>query len=96
MLQTLTVLMFVFLLSACSTMPSGPRVMALPGTGKSFEQFRSDDLTCRQLAHEQLSTSQKEPDSTEEGQQNYDVAYIQCIYGKGHRVPVPWELMYST
>ncbi len=27
--------------------------MSLPGTGKSFEQFRIDDATCRQFAYEQ-------------------------------------------
>lgn len=43
---------FVFI-TACATVPSGPSVMSLPGTGKSFEQFRSDDITCRQFAYEQ-------------------------------------------
>lgn len=69
--------------------------MTLPGTGKNFEQFH-DDPTCRQLAHKQIITAPKEPDSTEEGQQNYDIAYIQCMYGKEYRVPVIWQLMYST
>ncbi|MGZ5013383.1 MAG: hypothetical protein ACXV7E_05100, partial [Methylobacter sp.] len=96
MLPILIVLMSVFLLSACSTMPSGPSVLILPGTGKNFDQFHNDDLMCRQFAHAQLSTSQKEPNSAEEGQQNYDIIYIQCMYGKGHRVPVPGELMYDT
>ena len=96
MLQILTVLMFVFLLSACSTPPSGPMVLALPGTGKNFDQFHNDDLTCRQFVQAQISTSQKEPDSAEESQQIYDIGYIQCMYGKGHRVPVPGELMYGT
>jgi len=35
-------------LSACTVMPTGPSVMALPGTGKSFDQFRADDYDCRQ------------------------------------------------
>lgn len=38
------------LLFACTTMPTGPRVMALPGTGKSFDQFRADDLDCQRWA----------------------------------------------
>lgn len=42
------------LLGACTILPSGPNVMALPGTGKSFEQFRGDDLRCRQFAGEQI------------------------------------------
>ncbi|WP_454741374.1 hypothetical protein [Cupriavidus necator] len=37
-------------LGACAVMPSGPSVMALPGTGKSFDQFRADDYNCRQFA----------------------------------------------
>ncbi|WP_149136647.1 YMGG-like glycine zipper-containing protein [Cupriavidus campinensis] len=37
-------------LGACAVMPSGPSVMALPGTGKTFDQFRGDDYNCRQFA----------------------------------------------
>jgi len=43
-----------FLLGACVTMPSGPSVMVLPGTGKSFDQFRADDMDCRQFANFQV------------------------------------------
>jgi outer membrane lipoprotein SlyB len=35
-------------------MPSGPSVMVLPGSGKNFDQFRSDDLECKQYATEQV------------------------------------------
>ena len=41
-------------LGACTTMPSGPNVMALPGSGKTFEQFRNDDYQCRGYAQSQL------------------------------------------
>lgn len=37
-------------LGACTTIPTGPSVMAMPGTGKSFDQFRADDAVCRQFA----------------------------------------------
>ncbi|HEX8986792.1 MAG TPA: glycine zipper family protein [Rhodocyclaceae bacterium] len=40
------------LLAACASVPSGPSVMALPGTGKTFEQFRVDDMQCRQYAED--------------------------------------------
>jgi len=40
----------VALLSACASVPSGPGVMVLPGSGKSFDQFRYDDFECRQYA----------------------------------------------
>lgn len=96
MLKILKVLVPVFLLNACSTMPSGPNVLVLPGTGKDFTQFHKDDQACRQLARTQVATLQEEPDSKEEGQQNYDIIYIQCMYGKRERVPVPGELMYET
>ena len=51
------VLMCSLLLGACATVPAGPSVMALPGTGKSFEQFQSDDLACRQWASQQTGTT---------------------------------------
>src|SRR5438105_9494113 len=38
------------LLAACATVPMGPSVMVLPGTGKNFEQFQADDAVCRQWA----------------------------------------------
>lgn len=41
-------------LSGCTAMPEGPSVMVLPGTGKSFDQFRLDDIDCRQYASAQL------------------------------------------
>jgi hypothetical protein len=47
-------LLLVTSLAACATIPTGPNVMVLPGTGKSFEQFRIDDALCRQFAYEQV------------------------------------------
>ncbi|PCE29860.1 YMGG-like glycine zipper-containing protein [Burkholderia ubonensis] len=41
------------LVSACAFVPNGPTVLALPGTGKSFDQFRADDANCRQYAFQQ-------------------------------------------
>lgn len=38
------------LLAGCVSFPTGPSVMALPGTGKTFDQFRLDDAQCRQYA----------------------------------------------
>lgn len=37
-------------IAACTTIPTGPSVMAMPGSGKSFDQFRADDADCRQFA----------------------------------------------
>lgn len=51
----MTVTLGALFLSACTTLPpSGPNVMVLPGTGKSFDQFRDDDIGCRQFAMQQV------------------------------------------
>lgn len=44
----------VLLLAGCASLPTGPSVMALPGTGKNFDQFRSDDAECRRYASDQV------------------------------------------
>ncbi len=41
-------------LGACATIPPGPSMLVLPGTGKSFDQFRVDDGYCKQYATEQV------------------------------------------
>ncbi len=50
----------VLVLSGCATLPSGPSVMVLPGTGKPFEQFQGDDAICRQWAGQQIGLSPQE------------------------------------
>ena len=42
------------LAAGCASIPDGPSVMALPGTGKSFDRFRADDASCRQYAYQQI------------------------------------------
>jgi outer membrane lipoprotein SlyB len=42
------------LLAGCVGMPTGPSMLVLPGTGKSFDQFRNDDYSCRQFAYQQV------------------------------------------
>lgn len=54
-MQKLKLIMaLLLLLAGCVSMPSGPSVMALPGVGKTFDQFRSDDAECRQYALYQI------------------------------------------
>lgn len=36
--------------AGCTTIPTGPSRMALPGSGKNFDQFQVDDGACRQYA----------------------------------------------
>jgi hypothetical protein len=46
---------FSVVLGGCAVAPpTGPAVVALPGTGKSFEAFQGDDATCRQYAAAQI------------------------------------------
>jgi hypothetical protein len=44
-------LLALMALGACASFPTGPSQMSLPGTGKSFDQFRADDAACRQYAY---------------------------------------------
>jgi hypothetical protein len=83
----------LLLLSACGSNPVyGPGVLVLPGTGKSFDQFRFDDNDCRGYAQTQLTD--QEQDSA--GQQRYDRAFVQCMYAKGHKIPVSGRYSEST
>src|SRR5260370_13381024 len=56
-MRNTTILACVVLLAACTTVPPGPRVMVLPGAGKSFDQFQTDDAVCRQWASQQAGTT---------------------------------------
>jgi len=133
-------------LSGCATIPTGPSVMVLPGQGKTFEQFQTDDAVCRQWASAQAGTTPGQA-STEAAvssaaigttlgaglgasigaasgnpgvgaavgagsgalggtavgvgasqaaagtvQWRYDIAYEQCMYAKGHQIPVVMQL----
>jgi hypothetical protein len=93
MKQTLKFMPLILVLGSCSTLPSGPSVLVLPGSGKTFAHFQDDDMKCRQFAHGQIASAPHKPDSKEQGQQYYDIGYIQCMYVKGHYVPVSGTLM---
>ena len=125
-------------MSGCASLPNGPGVMVLPGSGLSFERFRNDDAVCQQFASFQVGGTTPNQAGVNSGvtsavvgtalgaaagaaigggqgaaigagtglvagglvgtsaanssmydvQQRYDTAYIQCMYAKGHRVPV--------
>lgn len=124
-------------LGACVSMPEGPSVMVLPGTGKNFDQFRADDFECKHYASLQVGRGGASAYAADSGvrsaavgtllgaaagaaanggrgaavgagagmalgglsgtgaahtsaygvQQRYDVAFMQCMYAKGHRIP---------
>jgi hypothetical protein len=74
------------LVAGCAHAPTGPDVMALPGTSKSLEQFQADDSACRQMAGQEIERSKG---GEVPAQRRYDMAYMQCMYAKGNQVPVP-------
>ena len=136
--KRLSALLTAALLPACVTMPTGPSVLTLPGSGKSFDQFRADDYECRAYAYQQVGGTTPQQSAQTSGvtsaavgtglgaaagaalggapgaaigagtgllvggatgagaastsayalQDRYDISYIQCMYAKGHRVPV--------
>lgn len=125
-------------LGGCASVPTAPNVMALPGTERTFDQFRTDDYYCRDYAFQQIGGTAREQEAQARALQNaavgtavgalagaiiggregagvgagmgllvgsasgaeasrsavygsqrhYDHAYIQCMYARGHRVPV--------
>ena len=139
----LPLLVVLLALGGCVTVPSGPSMLVLPGTGKNFDQFRSDDIQCRAYAHDQLggaTPDQAAGDSVARSaivgtvvgaalgaaidgshgagvgagtglafgglagagaaetsaygaQRRYDHSYVQCMYAKGHRVPLSGRLV---
>lgn len=46
--------LIMLMLTGCTTLPTGPAVLVLPGSGKSFDQFRLEDAYCRQYAFGQV------------------------------------------
>ena len=84
------------LAAACASpppIPTSPNILVLPGTGKNFEQFLSDDQECRGFALSEVGKSapQSADDSYSAGirlQQHYDRAFAQCMFARGHKVPV--------
>lgn len=125
-------------LAGCVSVPSGPSMLVLPGSTKTFEQFRADDLDCRMYANQQVNGVTPDRAAVDSGvlsaavgtvvgaaagaalggnrgaasgagvgllvgsmagaesasvssygaQRRYDYGYQQCMYAKGHKVPV--------
>lgn len=66
-LLRLTPLAALLLLGACTTIPTGPSVMVMPGSGKTFDQFRRDDADCRQYALAQIGGASANDTAVESG-----------------------------
>lgn len=80
-------------LLGCSAVPSGPSALALQGHQSSEPQFRTDEKNCRSFAHRELASTANKPKSPEEAQLHFDINYLQCMYGRGHLIPVSGELL---
>lgn len=133
----------LLVLAGCASVPTAPNVMALPGTGRTFDEFRADDMSCRAYAYQQIGGQAREQAASSAAVQNaavgtaigavagaaiggrggagtgagmglivgsasgaeasraavygsqrhYDNAYVQCMYARGHRVPVSGTYM---
>ena len=135
------------LLAACATpAPTGPGILVLPGTGKTFDRFRVDDQDCRGFAYSSIGGQKADEESKDaavksavigtaigtaagallgghqgaavgagvglaggsivgadasrassgSAQQRYDHAFTQCMYAKGHKVPVAGRHAYAS
>lgn len=72
--------------AACARTPTGPSVLVLAGSGKTLEEFQRDDAACRASAARELETTKG---GEVPAQRRYDMTYMQCMYAKGHQIPVP-------
>jgi outer membrane lipoprotein SlyB len=52
-IKSISLPVLLALAAGCATQPTGPSVLVLPGVDKTFEQFRADDVQCRQYAYAQ-------------------------------------------
>ena len=84
------------ILSACASIPTGPRVLVLPAVGKPMDVFQADEGACRSYAQQQIGVAQEQTPAQHPAtgapvgiplQARYDMAYIQCMYAKGNVVP---------
>src|SRR5579875_2930281 len=72
--------------------PLGPTIPVAPGPGKSFAAFAADQETCRQYADAQVGPQAAYANSGAgfaqmSLQQQYDLAYAECMSAHGNRVP---------
>ncbi len=79
----------------CASIPIGPSVMTLPGSGLPMDQFSKDNIYCQQFSSHQVIDTPNQVVTkgitrtlVNNPQLRYDIAYIQCMYAKGHQVPV--------
>lgn len=93
MFRKMIALLMTTLILGCTSVPSGPSALALPGDKASESQFRKDEKACRTYAHEELLSCSHKPQSLEEAQLHFDINYLQCMYTKGHLIPISGEIL---
>jgi uncharacterized protein YcfJ len=76
--RTAAGLMAVVALTGCVSRPSGPTVAVMPGPGKSFEAFQTDDLVCKGYANQQVAGSEDTANNTQLG-----TAVLGTVLGAG-------------
>jgi hypothetical protein len=57
----------LMLVAGCASLPTGPSVMSLPGSRKTFDEFRVDDADCRQFANAQVGGTTPQKAATDSG-----------------------------
>jgi outer membrane lipoprotein SlyB len=57
----------LMLVAGCASLPTGPSVMSLPGSRKTFDEFRVDDADCRQFASVQVGGTTPQKAATDSG-----------------------------
>src|SRR4029450_6649774 len=67
------------LLSACTSVPTGPSVLALPAVGKPMDVFQAEDNGCRAYAQQHIATKSLQSQDA--------ISYVQCMYSKGNAIP---------
>ena len=80
--------LLLVLLSGCVIMPTGPGVTMAPASGKPFNIFRSEFEKCNQSADRQMG-NYSDYISSEEAQNYYDNAYVNCMISYGNRIQQP-------
>ncbi|HNB04377.1 MAG: hypothetical protein E6R11_01500 [Rhodocyclaceae bacterium] len=66
-MKRLMIVAAAMVLAGCTTLPTGPSMLVLPGTGRNFDEFRADDAQCRQYAQDQVSGVTAERASVDAG-----------------------------
>lgn len=64
-MSTKATMLGFLLLGGCATMPVGPSVLVLPGTGKPFEQFEEDNAVCQNWASQQTGAEPQQAGQTQ-------------------------------